>query len=132
MRSYAHLRVFRTFGQFRKTEPKYLKLWERTQKDNPKSLAWYFTSNEVLCFKIIWGSSAVGYLGNLGNLGSLCKCNAFEGRVIPVLVYLGIRASWRNCNQKPQMKGTDSQKVIQNVKLHISRQIKPYKGQLRV
>ena len=39
---------------------------------------------------------------------------------ITVLVYLGIMANNGNWAQKPQIKGTDTQKAIQSVKLHIS------------
>ena len=43
---------------------------------------------------------------------------------ITVVVYLGIGATNGNWAQEPQIKGTDTQKAIQSVKLHISHQIK--------
>ena len=49
----------------------------------------------------------------------------------PIWLYLlycicGIAASWEIWAQTPQITGTDTQKVIHNVKLLISYQMKPY------
>ena len=41
------------------------------------------------------------------------------------LMYMGIGATQGNGAQKAQIKGTDTQKVTLNVKLHISHQLKP-------
>ena len=48
------------------------------------------------------------------------------GRVIPVLVCLEIGASWTNWAQIPHTIDTDTQKVMQSVKLHITHQMKSY------
>ena len=54
------------------------------------------------------------------------KWSLFKGQVIPVLVHLGFGTSQENWGQKPKIKGTDTQKVIKSVKLHISHQTKHY------
>ena len=45
---------------------------------------------------------------------------------IPVLVYSDIGASHGNWAHKTQIKGTDTPKATQKVKLHISHQMKLY------
>lgn len=58
---------------------------------------------------------------------TLLKCKG-RVRVIPVLMHLDITASHGNWIEKPQIKGTNIQIVIQSVKLHISRQMTPCSG----
>ena len=49
-----------------------------------------------------------------------------EGQFTLVLRICGIGASWRNLAQLPEIKGRDTLKAIQSVKLQISHQMKSY------
>ena len=107
------------------------------------------TTPSSSCFKVIWGSSVIQYLGHWENLGSLDPNTSnqikkvihrkplqvfnstFDAKwdkcrniwlIIPVLVYLGIGAS----RGKKQIKGMDTERFIHSVKLHILHQMKPY------
>ena len=48
------------------------------------------------------------------------------GQVIPILVYLGNWDKLGRLGPNSPITGTNTQKVIHSVKLHISHQMKPY------
>ena len=154
MRSYTHLRIFGILGNLGPNTPSHgkghIKLIQSLQLNISHQMTPYPS------FKVIWGSFVTEYLGHWGNLGRLDPYTSnqsmrvihrkplkvfnstfhvkwgltqvqklFEGGVIPVLVYLGIKAS-QSSKENSQIKGMDTQKVIQSVKLNISNQMKPY------
>ena len=98
---------FSVFGAFREIEEighKWHKSWACIYRESFEVFNCRFSSNETLL-----------------------KCKG-RVRVIPVLMHLDITASHGNWIEKPQIKGTNIQIVIQSVKLHISRQMTPCSG----
>lgn len=103
---YIYFSVFGTFREIEEIGPKYHKSWACIYRESSEVF------NCRFCIK--WNLTQVQ--------------RPSEGWVIPVLVYLDITASHGNWIQKTQIKGTNTQIVIQSAKLHISHQMMPCSG----
>ena len=139
-------------GQFTKSRPKY-PIYRKGHIKVMKSLQLNISHPKMpysSCFKVIWGSSLIQYLGHWENLGSLDPNTSNQSkRVIhrkPLQVFnWTFDAKWDKCRtiltcytcfsvfgnwvkkvKEKKIKGMDAQRFIHSVKLHILHWMKPY------